>query len=622
MICIYDEVKMKDIFLGYYGFDDGSIGASLTWVFVWFALLAFIAVVLISPLTSKISRSPVASNMMRLRSSDYSAPNDASMYNRKSFMTMGDNESEASRLTKSSFDSGMKITDIVNHTVRMSVDITTLQMELRQRNTFAATISPEYQMTLSFRNVCYMNNDYYHPHTNAHDDRTGRAANNSVSNNTSENPGKATRGSAKSDGSGIDSTSHGPPRDVILYDITGKVSPRNLCAIVDGSNEGTERILLRVLSGRADYTGKVSGDIAINGHIIPQGVRVSGVGFVAARDAITHGCLTVREALTFAALLRRTDQTSCPALLAWKRRLDNRNGNAVAFSVRDRLPGKSGDLADRVQEVIDLMGLGEVAEKIIGEYSMVAVGATTPGGIGVEHGPMHQGLTPYQMRCVTIGIELVNKPPLVFLENPFFGLDRYSSKLVSETLRSLAAGGRTVICSLSSPPPSHMLESFDELLLLGRGMLIYAGSTNKLLSYFDNLGFERRGRQSAVDFILDIVSEQATLRAFGDRKSAMLSLEDLSDLRRTMITDNEALGIIDDGNATANPTATATDARNTNEGLGVSKRHSATTLEEAENSITRHGLIPASNVALGPAARVLAKRRWVTAYRTVSSHYY
>lgn len=604
MLCIYDELKMKDVYLGYYGFEDGSIGASITWACVWFALLAFVAVVLISPLTSKISRAPVAANLIRLKSSDYMSPKDVSLHKRTTIAD--DDGSHASGTRQSSFDPSLISSDIEN--LRLSVDITTLQMELRQRNTFAAVIAPEYQMTLSFRNVSYMSNDYYQP--SSYEDRAGRIAANSASNDPVK-PGSNTR---PADG-GIDSTSHGPPRDVILYDITGKVSPRNLCAIVDGSNEGTERILLRVLSGRADYTGKVSGDIAINGHIIPQGIRVSGVAFVAARDAVTHGCLTVREALTFAALLRRTDQTSCPAVLAWKRRLDSRRGNAVAFSIKDRLPGKSGDLDDRVQEVIDLMGLGEVSEKIIGEYSMAAVGATTAvGGVGVEHGPLHRGITPYQLRCVTIGIELVNKPPLVFIENPFFGLDRYSSKLVSETLRSLAAGGRTVTCSLSSPPPSHMLESFDELMLLGRGMLIYAGSTNKLLSYFDNLGFERRGGQSAVDFILEIVSEQATLRAFGDRKSAMLSLEDLSDLRRTMITDNEPLGIIDDGLTDA-----ATNAGSDSNGEpNKSKRLSTTAMEDAENSVTRHGLIPASNVALGPAARVLARRRWVTAYRTVS----
>lgn len=100
---------------------------------------------------------------------------------------------------------------------------------------------------------------------------------------------------------------------MLLEGITGKATPGKITAILDGSCEGSERILLRVLSGHADMTGKnaeyllwtkynksyimdayliyrylgeVKGDICINGCTVPQGVRHAGVAFVPVRDAV------------------------------------------------------------------------------------------------------------------------------------------------------------------------------------------------------------------------------------------------------------------------------------------------------------------------------------------------
>jgi hypothetical protein len=110
----------------------------------------------------------------------------------------------------------------------------------------------------------------------------------------------------------------------------------------------------------------VSGDICINGRVVPQGVRHAGVAFVPVRDPLTHGSLTVREAVRFAALLRRVDQSSCPCIASRTRGLMGDKAGA-GLSARDRLVGKSGDVEARVEEVIRLLGLGAVADGIIGE---------------------------------------------------------------------------------------------------------------------------------------------------------------------------------------------------------------------------------------------------------------
>lgn len=394
--------------------------------------------------------------------------------------------------------------------------------------------------------------------------------------------------------------------------ITGSAVPGKISAIVDGSCEGSEGILLRVLSGHADMIGKVTGDIRINGHPVSQGVRYAGVAFIPARDPVTHGCLTVREAVRFAALLCRVDQTTMPVITSKARGLLKSTAELGSLSKADKLVGKSGDVDDRVDEVIKLMGLSNVANCLIGERCGAFIGAPpASNGIAVEMGPLRGGISGAQMRCLTIAIGLVNKPALIFLENPLYGLDRHSSMIVCDVLRGLAAGGRTLVCSVQSPPPLHVFDLFDDLYLLGRGLLIYSGPTSEVVPHFDNIGFEIREGQSTVDFLLSIVSEQATLRAFGNKKGAMLSLEDLADLRRTMVD----VGIKHTLSSTYNDEEELfTDGGET---TALAKNTKASAAVDAGN-VQEAPLIVLDPIAMGPAARVMAHRRWLTVYRSRS----
>ena len=106
----------------------------------------------------------------------------------------------------------------------------------------------------------------------------------------------------------------------------------------------------------------------------------------------------------------------------------------------------------------------------------------------MENGPLGSGINAAQRRCLSIGVEMVNRPSLIFLENPLYGLDRYSSQQVCNTLKYIAAGDRTLVCSIQTPPPLHVFDFFDDLLLLGRGLLIYSGPSSEAVAHFDNIG--------------------------------------------------------------------------------------------------------------------------------------
>ena len=112
------------------------------------------------------------------------------------------------------------------------------------------------------------------------------------------------------------------------------------------------------------------------------------------------------------------------------------------------------------------------------------------------------------------------------------------------------------------------------------------------------VGYQLKDNQSVVDFLLEIVSEQASLRALGDRKGAVLSLEDLADLRKTM----SSIG----RNFPSTDASIGSDTKNIQDN------------EPGRNiaNISR-SMIPLEGVAFRPVARVLATRRWLTAVRTV-----
>src|SRR5438309_4364452 len=100
----------------------------------------------------------------------------------------------------------------------------------------------------------------------------------------------------------------------------------------------------------------------------------------------------------------------------------------------------------RVSELIDLVGLHEVARKRSGQFSL---------GMGQRLG---------------IAQALLGDPKTVILDEPGNGLDPEGIHWIRDLLRSLAAEGRTVF--LSSHLMSEMALTAEHLIIVGRGRLI------------------------------------------------------------------------------------------------------------------------------------------------------
>ena len=110
------------------------------------------------------------------------------------------------------------------------------------------------------------------------------------------------------------------------------------------------------------------------------------------------------------------------------------------------LARSNGIAVRRVQEVLGVCGLEDVADRPVGQYSL---------GMGQRLG---------------IAAALLGDPPVLVLDEPVNGLDPDGIIWIRELLRSLAREGRTVL--LSSHLMSEMAMTATDLVVIGRGRLI------------------------------------------------------------------------------------------------------------------------------------------------------
>ncbi|KAH0904414.1 hypothetical protein HID58_043917, partial [Brassica napus] len=80
----------------------------------------------------------------------------------------------------------------------------------------------------------------------------------------------------------------------------------------------------------------------------------------------------------------------------------------------------------------------------------------------------HSVLSTEQRKRLTIAVELVANPSIIFMDEPTSGLDSRAAAIVMRTVRNTVDTGRTVVCTIHQPS-IDIFEAFDELLLMKRG---------------------------------------------------------------------------------------------------------------------------------------------------------
>ncbi|MBA0803341.1 hypothetical protein Gohar_013567, partial [Gossypium harknessii] len=223
----------------------------------------------------------------------------------------------------------------------------------------------------------------------------------------------------------------------ILQGLTGYAEPGKVLAIMGPSGCGKSTLLDtlagRLLSSRMHQTG----EILINGR---KETLAFGTSAYVTQDDTLMTTLTVREAVFYSAQLQLPDSMSI------------------------------SEKKERAEMTIREMGLQDSMDTRIGGWST-------------------KGLSGGQKRRVSICIEILTWPKLLFLDEPTSGLDSAASYHVMNRIVKLAhQHGRTIIASIHQPS-SEVFELFHNLCLLSYGKTVYFGPVSMAEMLFATNGF-------------------------------------------------------------------------------------------------------------------------------------
>ncbi|XP_055544643.1 ATP-binding cassette sub-family G member 4-like [Wyeomyia smithii] len=231
----------------------------------------------------------------------------------------------------------------------------------------------------------------------------------------------------------------------ILLNVSGKFKHGRLVALMGPSGAGKSS-LLNVLAGVNLYG--LTGYVAINDEPVeendPRSVYVE-------QDCPLISCLTVRGTMTYAVDMKMPRST----------------------------PNR--EKRNKISEILELLGLDKCATTLVKNLS---------GG---------------EQKRLSVAVELIKNPAVMLLDEPTSGLDSVASMHLVSHLKSLAMGGRTIVCTIHQPA-SNLFQLFDDVYLLVKGRCLYSGSVEGMVPKLDSAGFSCPEYYNPADFAIEVLT--------------------------------------------------------------------------------------------------------------------
>ncbi|XP_066594181.1 ATP-binding cassette sub-family G member 1-like [Prorops nasuta] len=108
-----------------------------------------------------------------------------------------------------------------------------------------------------------------------------------------------------------------------------------------------------------------------------------------------------------------------------------------------------------------------------------------------------------ERKRLSIALELVNNPNVIFLDEPTTGLDELASSQCVDLLKNVAQMGRTVICSIHTPSAS-LFARFDHVYVVAAGQCTYRGSGLNVVPFLRHIGIECPMHYNPADFVIEV----------------------------------------------------------------------------------------------------------------------
>uniref|UniRef100_A0A1Q3FN52 Putative the eye pigment transporter n=1 Tax=Culex tarsalis TaxID=7177 RepID=A0A1Q3FN52_CULTA len=112
-----------------------------------------------------------------------------------------------------------------------------------------------------------------------------------------------------------------------------------------------------------------------------------------------------------------------------------------------------------------------------------------------------------QKKRLSIALELIDNPPVLFLDEPTTGLDSSSSLYTIKLLQRLAREGRTIVCTIHQPSAT-VFEMFDHVYALADGHCVYQGSALNTVPYLHSVGLQCPQYHNAADYLLEVANKE------------------------------------------------------------------------------------------------------------------